>query len=418
MTQRRVVFAAGLGCMLLVAACQNDVLNSPSVPSYTGGAMFQRYVAMGNSITAGVQSGGINDSTQRQSYAVLVAGAMRGDRFYYPSLALQGCPPPYTNVFTQTRLVGTSTTCFFRNPALPPYISNVAVPGAEALDLLQNGPGAGTNSNALTQLFLGGRTQIQAMVAAQPTFVSVWAGNNDVLGAATNGTNGGDSTLITPTATVQTEYTQIADAVQGTGADALLIGVANVAGLPFFSQGATYWAIKNGLVPGAAFPPAFTVSNNCAPIATGIPGARGDSVLVPFPYGGALLTAASPPNNQPRNLDCADTVAAIVVPAELRKLVGAVLAYNAADSTIAAQRGWAWLNPNPTYDSLRAIPTQVAPFPAFTTGGAPTPCSGSPFGLAFSCDGVHPSTATHVIIARHVILAINAKYGSAIPNIP
>jgi lysophospholipase L1-like esterase len=411
MTQRRVLFAAGLGCVLLVAACQNDVLNSPGVPPYTGGAMFQRYVAMGNSITAGFQSGGINDSTQRRSYAVLVAGVMRGDRFYYPSLTNPGCPPPFTNVFTQTRIIGTATTCFFRNPALPPYVSNVAVPGAEALDLLQNGPGAGTNSNALTQLFLGGRSQIQAMVAAQPTFVSVWAGNNDVLGAATNGTNGGDSTLITPIATVQTEYTQIADAVQRTGADALLIGVANVTALPFFSQGATYWAIKNGLVPGAAFPPAFTVSNNCAPIATGIPGARGDSVLVPFPYGGALLTAASPPNNQPRNLDCADTVAAIIVPAELRKLVGAVLAYNVADSTIAMQRGWAWLNPNPTLDSLRAIPTQVAPFPAF--GSA---CSANPFGLAFSCDGVHPSSATHVIIARHVVQAINGKYGSAIPT--
>jgi lysophospholipase L1-like esterase len=418
MTQRRIVFAAGLGLVFLVAACQNDVLNSPGVPPYAGGAMFQRYVAMGNSITAGFQSGGINDSTQRRSYAVLVAGVMRGDRFYYPSLTNPGCPPPYTNVFTQTRIIGDGTTCFFRNPALPPYVSNVAVPGAEALDLLQNGPGAGTNSNALTQLFLGGRTQIQAMVAAQPTFVSVWAGNNDVLGAATSSTNGGDSTLITPAATVQTEYTQIADAVEGTGAGALLIGVANVTALPFFSQGATYWAIKNGLVPGASFPATFTVSNNCAPIATGIPGARGDSVLVPFPYGGALLGAASPPFNQARNLDCADTVAAIVVPAELRKLVGAVLAYNAADSTIAAQRGWAWLNPNPTLDSLRGIPTQVAPFPAFTTGGAPTPCANSPFGLAFSCDGVHPSSATHVIIARHVVLAINAKYGSAIPAIP
>jgi hypothetical protein len=413
MTQRRVLFAAGLGCVLLFAACQNDVLNSPGVPPYTGGAMFQRYVAMGNSITAGFQSGGINDSTQRRSYAVLVAGVMRGDPFYYPSLTNPGCPPPFTDVFTQTRLVGNATTCFFRNPALPPYVSNVAVPGAEALDLLQNGPGTGTNSNALTQLFLGGRTQIQAMMAAQPTFVSVWAGNNDVLGAATNGTNAGDSTLITPAATVQTEYTSIADAVEGTGAGALLIGVANITALPFFSQGATYWAIKNGLVPGATFPATFTVSNNCAPIATTIPGARGDSVLVPFPYGGALLAAASPPNNQARNLDCADTVAAIIVPAELRKLIGAVLAYNVADSTIAAQRGWAWLNPNPTLDSLRAIPTQVAPFPAF--GSA---CSANPFGLAFSCDGVHPSSATHVIIARHVVGAINAKYGSAIPAIP
>ena len=37
--------------------------------------MFPRYVAMGNSITAGFQSAGINDSIQQQSYAVLFAQA-------------------------------------------------------------------------------------------------------------------------------------------------------------------------------------------------------------------------------------------------------------------------------------------------------------------------------------------------------
>ena len=419
MTHRRTFVAGALSLALLAAACQQDGLFSPLPPQYAGGAMFQRYVSMGNSITAGFQSGGINDSTQKQSYAVLLAGAM-GSPFYVPSLVKPGCPPPFDTVFTASgvphRLGGaTAITCFFRSAAIPPFLSNVAVPGAEALDLLQNGPGGATNSNALTQLILGGRTQIRAMMDAHPTFVSVWAGNNDVLGAATNALNAGDSTLITPAATVQAEYGEIADSVAATGAGGVLIGVANVTAIPFFSQGATYWAIKNGLVPGAAFPATFTVSNNCAPIATGIPGARGDSVLVPFPYGGALLAAASPPNNQARNLDCADTVAAVVVPAELRRLAAAVLAYNAADSTLAVQHGWAWFNPNPTLDSLRLIPTQVAPFPAFTNTQG---CAASPFGLAFSCDAVHPSAATHRIIARHLVLAINAKYSSAIPAVP
>src|SRR5882672_11957940 len=93
MMQRRFVFAASLGCALLVAACENEVLNSPRVPAYQGGTMFQRYVAMGNSITAGFQSGGINDSTQRQSYAVLIGGAMRSP-FFSPLLGKPGCPPP------------------------------------------------------------------------------------------------------------------------------------------------------------------------------------------------------------------------------------------------------------------------------------------------------------------------------------
>src|SRR5881398_2647086 len=384
MTIRRISLAAGL--VLAAVGCSNDDLITPPVPQYKGGAMFQRYVAMGNSITAGFQSGGINDSTQQQSYVALVAGKM-GSPFYYPSLTKPGCPPPIDTVFTATgvphRLGGsTAATCFFRAPSIPPFLTNVAVPGAEALDLVKNGPGAGTNSNALTLLMLGGRTQIQAMMAAHPTFVSVWAGNNDVLGAATSSANAGDSTLITPVATLQATYSEIFSSVGAICASAILLGVANVTAIPFFSSGATYFALKNKGVPGAdTFPTAFTVSSNCAPIASGIPGARGDSVLVPFPYGGALLAAASPPNNQPRNLDCADTVAAVIVPAEVRRLAAAISSYNQHISSQAAAHGWAYLELNTTLDSLRLIPTQVAPFPAFTTGGAPTPCSGNPFGL-------------------------------------
>src|SRR5205823_2576185 len=285
MTIRRISLAAGL--VLAAAGCNNEALVTPPVPQYAGGAMFQRYVAMGNSITAGFQSGGINDSTQKQSYVGLVADKM-GSPFYYPSLTKPGCPPPIDTVFTATGVPhrlggGTAATCFFRAPTIPPFLTNVAVPGAEALDLLKNGPGPGTNSNALTLLMLGGRTQIQAMMAAHPTFVSVWAGNNDVLGAATNSANAGDSTLITPIATFQTTYADIVDSVSASGASAILIGVANVTAIPFFSQGATYYAIRNGLVPGQpgdTFPSAdslFHVDPLCAPSAFG---GKGDSVLV------------------------------------------------------------------------------------------------------------------------------------------
>jgi hypothetical protein len=76
MTQVRVFLAAACSLALLTAACSNEDLFSPAVPLYTGGALFQRAVWMGNSITAGFQSGGINDSTQKQSYALLVASAM------------------------------------------------------------------------------------------------------------------------------------------------------------------------------------------------------------------------------------------------------------------------------------------------------------------------------------------------------
>ncbi len=113
--------AAVLGFALVATACNNDQLNRP-FGSTPVDPLFDRYVSMGNSITAGFQSGGINDSTQLQSYAVLLAQGMRSP-FFPPLLNKPGCPPPYTNVFTQTRVSGgTSTTCALRkipNPAPP-----------------------------------------------------------------------------------------------------------------------------------------------------------------------------------------------------------------------------------------------------------------------------------------------------------
>ena len=410
--------AAVLALLLAAAGCNNDQLDRPFATTPVD-PLFARYVSMGNSITAGFQSGGINDSTQQQSYAVLLAQAMHSP-FYSPLMNKPGCPPPYTNVFAQptpTRVGGgTSTTCALRKiPAdPPPYISNTAVPGAEVEDIFNNLDSA-SNANTLTQFFLGGLTQTQMLERAHPTFVSVWIGNNDVLGAATSSTNPGDSTKITSNTNFTARYTAMLDSVEAAGPQgAILIGVANVTAVPFFSQGATYWAIKNGLVPGSAFPPAFTVSNNCAPIATGIPGARGDSTLVPFPYGAALLGAAA--LGAPRNLDCADTVVAVVVPKELVKLAAAVVSYNATIAAQATAHGWAYLNPNPTLDSLRALPQPNTVVRAFPLIGQP--CNVNPFGTAFSCDGVHPSAFTHRLIALKLRAAINAAYTTNIPPIP
>ena len=410
--------AALLGFVLAAAACNNEQVNRPYANTPVD-QMFDRYVSMGNSITAGFQSAGINDSTQQQSYAVLLARAMRSP-FFSPLLNKPGCPPPFTNVFTQARLGGgTPTTCALRKiPAnAPPYVSNTAVPGAQVIDIYNNRDPA-SNANSLTQFILGGLTQAQMMERAHPTFVTVWIGNNDVLGAATSSPNGGDSTKITSVANFQARYGAMLDTVQRAGPDGVvLIGVANVTAIPFFSLGRTYWAIKNGLVPGAAFPPAFTVSSNCAPIATGIPGARGDSVLVPFPYGAALLGAAQ--LGAPRTLDCADTVAAVVVPSELRKLVAAVTAYNTYISAQATTRGWAYLDPNAKFAALAADTAQVRPFPYFPQGNAgDTVAVRRPFGRAFSLDAVHPSASAHRLIADTLRLIINAKYGTAIPPIP
>src|SRR5437660_8018840 len=182
MTIRRISLAAGL--VLAAAGCSNDDLITTPVPPYKGGAMFQRYVSLGNSITAGFQSGGINDSTQEQSYAVLLSRQM-ATPFFVPLMNKAGCPPPIVSVFSNPPThVGPPPPngCALRKTQAipPPFINNVAVPGAEVMDGITNLDTA-SNSNALTTLFLGGYTQTGMMKKVDPTFVTVWLGNNDVL---------------------------------------------------------------------------------------------------------------------------------------------------------------------------------------------------------------------------------------------
>ena len=70
-----LIRVAAVGAVMALAACSPDKkLLGPTTP--VGGDIFKSYVALGNSITAGYQSGGIVDSTQRQSYAFLLASRM------------------------------------------------------------------------------------------------------------------------------------------------------------------------------------------------------------------------------------------------------------------------------------------------------------------------------------------------------
>ena len=176
--------AAAIGAVLAVVACEsNRDLLGPNPPS--GGEIFRSYVAIGNSITAGFQSNGINDSTQRQSYALLLARSM-GTRYAYPALAMPGCTPPIANTQTGALVGGAAAgSCAARIPAsVTEVLNNVAVPGARVAD--PTSPSTGS-SNALTTFILGGKSQVQKALDADPTFASVWIGNNDVLAAGLSG---------------------------------------------------------------------------------------------------------------------------------------------------------------------------------------------------------------------------------------
>src|SRR5438093_1155175 len=131
--------------------------------------------------------------------------------------------------------------------------------------------------NSITAGFQsGGFTQTQMMMKVDPTFVTVWLGNNDVLGAVIDTANAGNPAKITDTTLFKAQYGAVLDSIALTGArGGVLIGVANVTLIPFLTRGSKFYNVKfgsgaNDSIPGAdpanrKFPANFLVNPNCAP---------------------------------------------------------------------------------------------------------------------------------------------------------
>lgn len=393
--------AVVLAALPLSWACSNDVLNPPT-PSTD--AIFARYVSIGNGITAGFQSGGINDSTQNESYAVLLARQMDTE-FIIPRLADPGCPPLIVNIFTLERVGGASDTdCAFRAETVkevPTHINNVAVPGAAVLDAVSN-IAQGNRANALTTFILGGMTQLEVARKVKPTFMTVWIGNNDILGAALTG----DLATLTDPAVFAERYSTMMDGVDAMGVEAgVLVSVARVTAAPFLSAGAAYWQAE----ALGTLPPTLDVLDNCAPTALG---GSGETSFVPFSYGFGVLRDSAQ-LGFPVTLDCVNADS-VLVTSELLAVVQAVGAYNATIQAEATERGWAYVDLNALVLEPLLLGGDIAPFP--NLGGIEELIA--PFGSALSRDGVHPSASTHKLIANAIMGAINTTYDTDLELLP
>ena len=421
-----------LAALPVIGACDADS-NEVWAPNAVD-AMFARYVSIGNSITAGYQSGGLTATMQMQSYAALLATQMgltvgaAGAEFNVPLMNDPGCAPPITNIFTQERVMGlTAGDCYLRQ-ATPEFLHNVAVPGSAIIDPLTN-MDADSDPNPLTTLFLGGRTQLEATAEVAPTFVTVWMGSGDVLPGILTAGNAGDPSLITDPATFATRYASMMDALDamGTIEGGALIGAINVVFAPYLTQGRAWWAFETSFDALTAPLNVFNVNANClafqALTATDTAWAS-----VPFHHGAPLLATASamadsvqagllnPATMVPVELDC--SVADVVTVPELVNLITTATAYNTAIEAEADERGWVYLDANALLLQVAAADANAfRPFPAFPGTAAPDVTLNSPFGTAVSLDGFHPSTSAHVIVANALIAAINAEYGTSIPAV-
>lgn len=185
----------------------------PTAPITSGSADFSKYVAVGNSLTAGFSDGALFSEGQDKSFPNTLSQQFAlagGGAFNQPlttdnlgGLTLQG------NVIQPTRFIfdvanqapvrkdGMPTTEVLSVAAGPH--NNMGVPGAKSFHLLANGYGnpAGVPSGAANPYFARMASNPNASVLEDAagqgaTFFTLWIGSNDILSFATSGGAGVD----------------------------------------------------------------------------------------------------------------------------------------------------------------------------------------------------------------------------------
>lgn len=401
--RRRLLVVA----LLLVAGCsgEGDSARVPTEP-VTGGPLFTRYVALGQSNTAGYMSDGINLETQRAAYPVLLA-ERAGVTFHVPELALPGCPPPLAAPPTSTQRVGggSAAGCALRVAPPPPYVSNLAVPSARLLDMVDN-QAPDSRSNQLTTLILGGRTQLEAMVATRPTFVSVWPEGNDALGALITGR----TSDVTPHGAFVAALDRVVAGIRQVEAQALLIGVVDVTLSPAVQPGAFFHALElTGQSPKRVL----------ADCAYGTPG------------GSNLVGVAALLDPHATVISCQEGAFGVLSVAEVEQLRSVIAGYNEAIRLRAQSNGWAYLDPNVAFRTAAQNPSRVRRCQGLAQAGlsplgflqaveasCPGPQAPDFWGSLLSYDPIHLGPDGHRFFYNAMAGAINQHYSTSLSSLP
>jgi len=450
---------------LFVISCDDFTEIDPPVQNgVSGSANFSRYVALGNSITAGYQSGALYQSSQLYSYGNLIAKQV-GTKFEMPLVSDPGLYPgrleiESLNPFT---LYVNSSTGGLLNYNYPSPYNNLGVYGALTYDILF----AKSSTTCASYVFTGNPnpyfdivlrnslinkgTPLEQALSQAPSFITIWIGNNDVLGYAISG----GTSPAAPTSVAQ--FNQLFGGImQGmkqytdaSTAKVVVANIPNVGTIPFFTTVgpvlATNPAIKWWQI-------ALSQTASGLPATGLIFGSHeGGTNLGQLPYkigfadSTALLTGTklitlmgqsyAPLLGQPTGKFYRDKNIPVPLGVDTTKAFGfhpqnpfpdafvldsdeiatsnnTVSGYNSTIAALANTNGYGLVDINTKFNQLRA---------ADFTGG--TVINGLTFkttyvsGGLFSIDGVHPSSQAQGIVANEFIRVINAKYGANIPMV-
>lgn len=463
-----IISTIAVSALLFTTSCETDFdTDVQDIVVTKGEADFSKFISLGNSLTSGYRDGTLYSGGQNESFPSMIAMQMKlagGGEFKQPLMpnnvggfiGLPGFPGKL-----ELKMVNGALSPVANAPAAAlddvksggPY-QNMGVPGAKTSHLLAPGYGnpAGLSLGLANPYFVRFASSTTASVvgdalAQNPTFVSLWIGNNDVLGYATTGGDG--SNPITPVdgavgVGFTNTYTALVNTVfpSGTTRKGIVANIPNVTSVPFFTRvpampltnltdaqvaqlNGGYAAYNAGLAQakslGAINDAEYQkrlIKFTAGAVANGAVIADKDLSTVPglpkyrqtTAKDYILLTASAvltPQAGGGTSVPLEDKL--VLTEAEAAKVITATASYNATIKSLAESKGLAFVDMNAKMTELNSksgISWNGVKYTAtFVTGGT------------FSLDGVHLTGRGYAIVANEFIKSINAKYKSTLPQV-
>lgn len=390
---------------------------------------FQKYVALGDTLTAGVEGNCLVTRHQQHSFPKVVADALGIGDFQQPLVSERAVSGPAGVCLGAVVAGGTITVGAVSQQGSPtnatlarPY-DNLGVPGANAGDLVDlrtsNPSGNSVNRSAALVLrnFTGapfeGRSAVDEANLLSPDLVTVWAGSNDVLGAAVTGV-ALDGVTLTPLAVFEAKYTQIMTGLRATGRTVIALNVADVASIPFTTtippvvfNPTTRQPVLVGGNPVPLLGPRTTSTCSTAPcplpagtlVTLGASPLLASGMGIPTSLGGTGQPLPDGSFSPPATLN----QGVLLYPDEIDLIRQRTADFNSRIASIAAANGATVVDIHGIFDDIVAHGYEVGGIEltsAFLTGGI------------FSADGVHPSNIGYAIVAKTIIDHLNATQGT------
>jgi lysophospholipase L1-like esterase len=394
---RNMLLTAALG--LSLAGCSSGSSN-PLAPIQAAQAKnvgnFSNTIFLGDSLTAGFQSGSLLDTLQVNGWAPLVA-KQANFNIVQPLIAYPGAPnvlqlvsigpPPVI-----TTAPGTTTG----RDNFATQVTDLAVPGAVLNDVMNTAPTvnpAPGSQAQLNQLVLGfpglgygqALSQLGFAINAQPTTIFLWIGNNDALVADSTGM----PSSMTPVATFTTQYQAlITQLTTMTPAHLVIANIPDVTQVPYLTPAALVLAEvsqQTGL-------PTSVLSGLLGIVPGDLVNLTG-TAQIPLILGGKQKGPI--------------TDAGFLSAAEVVTVQAQVAAFN---QVIAAQAQAS----NATLVDINALFKQVTTSGLTINGYTGT---ASFLGGFFALDGIHPTNTGYAVVANKFIDTMNASIGTKIPDV-